>query len=334
MCGIAGVIDLEGKRDIDRRIVERMTAALERRGPDGHGFYFEPGVGFGHRRLAIIDEAGGKQPFISTTGKTVLTYNGEIYNHHTLRKELIGKGRSLTTRSDTEVLAELLDLRGPDALPSLTGMFAFAAWSPRNETFVLARDRLGEKPVYYHLTQDGFLVFASELDALVAGGWATEQIDGTAVADYLFYGYVPDPKSIYKGIYKLPPGHYLFARRGREVGPPRPWWQVRFAPNPHMGFEDAVDDLLPLLDRTTGDQMMSDRPIAAFLSGGVDSSAVTSSMVKAASGPVTTCAMGFDDPSADERGFAKEVAPLLGTQHQEGMVAANHEPLIPALAAN
>ncbi|MEM9420985.1 MAG: asparagine synthase (glutamine-hydrolyzing) [Pseudomonadota bacterium] len=333
MCGIAGIVDLNGTREIDRKLVERMTKALAHRGPDGHGYHFEPGVGFGHRRLAIIDIEGGKQPFTSSVGETVVTFNGEIYNHVSLSKELTAEGRHLKTRSDTEVLAELVDIRGADALSDLNGMFAFAAWSPRNATFLLARDRLGEKPLYYHYTNDGFLLFASELDALLAAGWSSEQIDPTAVADYLFYGYVPDPKTIYKDIFKLPAGHCLTVRRGQRPLPPRPWWNLCFALDPQRSFDDAVDDVLPLLDRAVHDQMMSDRPIAAFLSGGIDSSAIISSMRNSDIGEITTCTMGFDDHTSDERAYAQQISALFDTQHEESVAKLDHASLVPAIAA-
>ncbi|WP_370337342.1 asparagine synthase (glutamine-hydrolyzing) [Parvularcula marina] len=332
MCGIAGIVDLEGRREIDRLALERMTEALEHRGPDGHGYHLEPGLGFGHRRLAIIDEAGGRQPY-TASGGTVICYNGEIYNHREVREDLTRAGRQFRTRSDTEVLAELMDLRGPEGLPELQGMFAFAAWDPRNETLTLARDRLGEKPLYTYITRDGFLVFASEIDAMLAGGLVTPVIDSTSVADYLFYGYVPDPKTIYRGIRKLPPAHELTIRRGRDVPPPRRWWSLRMKPDQGCRFEAALETMLPTLDEAVSDQMISDRPIAAFLSGGVDSSAVASSMQIGREAKVTTCAMGFDDPAYDERGPAAEVARHLGTDHREFVTHFDPAFLIPAVAA-
>lgn len=333
MCGIAGIIDLHGTRDIDRRLVDKMMDAMQHRGPDGKGIHVEPGLAFGHRRLAIVDLAGGIQPFTSSTGKTVLTYNGEIYNHRAIAKDLAKEGRTLTTRSDTEVLAELVDLRGADALADLNGMFAFAAWSPRDNSFLLARDRLGEKPLYYHQTRDGFLVFASEFDALMAAGLAPDQIDPSAVADYLFYGYVPDPKTIYSEVYKLPPGHYLKFQRGGPLRPARPWWSLTQRPEDQLTFEDAQAELVTLLDRAVSDQMMADVPLAAFLSGGVDSSAIVSAMAQSGNDKITTCAMGFDDPSYDERNPARTVAQLFGTQHQEQVVDVDNASLLPVIAS-
>lgn len=332
MCGIAGLVDIKARRDIDRGALDRMTRALAHRGPDGEGFYIEPGLGFGHRRLAIIDETGGQQPF-TATGGTVLCYNGEIYNFQRLQSEIAASGRTLKTRSDTEVLGELLDLRGSDALPRLQGMFAFAAWDPRDETLILARDRLGEKPLYTYFTDDGFLLFASELDALLASQIIPRKIDRTAVADYLYYGYVPDPKTIYRHIHKLPPAHELVIRRGRELCAPRRWWSLKMAPQQGCHYEAAKETLLPTLDMVVSDQMVSDRPVAAFLSGGVDSSAIAASMQIFHDDRITTCAMGFDDTTKDERHYAQRVASHLNTDHHEFTVTLKADRMLPAIAA-
>ena len=186
MCGIAGIFDLRGTREPDRAALRRMTDALGHRGPDGQGAHVEPGVALGHRRLAVIDPGAGAQPFTSQGGKTVLTFNGEVYDHRRLGAQVERAGRRLRTSCDTEVLAELLDMRGADALAEVRGMFAFAAWNPREETLLLARDRFGEKPLYYAQTRDGLLVFASEMGAILASGLVEPVVSPTAVADYLF----------------------------------------------------------------------------------------------------------------------------------------------------
>lgn len=333
MCGIAGIIDLEGTREVDRAALARMTDGLAHRGPDGHGYHIEPGFGFGHRRLAIIDIDGGAQPFTSSVGKTVLTFNGEIYNFQILAAELRSESRTLRTHSDTEVLSELVDIRGPDALPALNGMFAFASYSPRTKRFLIARDRLGEKPLYYFASRDGYLHFASEMDALLAGGHAPNVIDETAVADYLTYGYVPDPKTIYKSIHRLAAGHYLDFARGE--GPPqqRRWWSIPMKPNPALNYGEAVEEVTSLVDRAVSDQMIADVPLAGFLSGGVDSSAIVSAMASLSTAKITTCAMGFDDPAHDERRFAQLVADLYGTDHHEHLVNVDATALIPIVAS-
>ncbi|MHA7871269.1 MAG: asparagine synthetase B family protein, partial [Hyphococcus sp.] len=195
MCGIAGIVDLQGERAIDRAALTRMTNALAHRGPDGEGFYTAPGIGFGHRRLAVIDRDGGAQPYHCQVRDAVLNYNGEIYNFRALAKDLERKGLTRRTQSDTEVLAEGLAREGSAFVHQLRGMFAFAFWEPDGRRLTLARDRLGERPLFYAETNDGYLVFASELGALLASGLIARQLNTHAVADYLFYGFVPDPAS-------------------------------------------------------------------------------------------------------------------------------------------
>lgn len=332
MCGIAGLFDLRGSREPDRAILRRMTDALDHRGPDGQGRHIEPGVALGHRRLAVIDPGAGKQPFTSQGGKTVLTFNGEIYNHRALRGEVERGGRQLRTRCDTEVLAELLDMRGTDALPSLHGMFAFAAWNPREETLILARDRFGEKPLYYAQTRDGLLVFASEMGAIIASGLIQPMIAPDAVADYLFYGYVPDPDTIYDGVARLPAGHSLTVRRGRAVPSPRPWFELTQAPEHDVPLDVSAAETLTLLDQAVGRQREADVPLGAFLSGGVDSAAIVASLSERP-GDTVTCTMGFEADSHDERRYAAQVAAQFGTRHHEEVAQLDVAGLLPRIAA-
>ncbi|ADM10654.1 Asparagine synthase, glutamine-hydrolyzing [Parvularcula bermudensis HTCC2503] len=332
MCGIAGIVDLVGEREIPESPLDRMVKALAHRGPDGGGVYRVPGLAFGHRRLAIVDPDQAAQPYIGSEG-SVLTYNGEIYNHGELRGDLDRARRPIKTRSDTEILCELMELRGEDALPSLDGMFAFAHWTPRTETLLLVRDRIGEKPLYLAQTPDNFLIFASEIDAILESGLISAEINPTAVADYLLYGYVPDPKTIYRGIGKLPPGHLLKIARGQPIAPAKPWWTLTFKPDDGCLYEAVVEELPLLLDRCVSAQMMSDVPIGAFLSGGLDSGAVTASMQKAATAPVTTCAMGFADPDFDERAAARETATHLCTNHFDWEAPLSPVEDVPRLAA-
>jgi asparagine synthase (glutamine-hydrolysing) len=333
MCGIAGLFDLAGHREPDRGRLQRMMDALEHRGPDGEGMWVRPGIALGHRRLAIIDIKGGEQPFVSASSETVVTYNGEIYNFRDLARDLERTGHEFRTRSDTEVLAELIERDGPDALPALQGMFAFAAWDRRRDTLLLARDRLGEKPLYFGISPDDWLVFASEMDAVLASGILPATIDPTAVSDYLFYGYVPDPKTIYRGISKLGAGTSLLCRRRERALQPQRWWRPRFDADGDLPFEEATEELRSQLDRAVGAQMVSDRPIGAFLSGGVDSGAVVGAMSDHQRDPITTCTIGFDDPAADERALARRVAGRYGTDHHETEVSFDAAELIPAIAA-
>ena len=330
MCGIAGIFDLRGRREIERRPLQAMSDALEHRGPDGAGLHVEPGVGLVHRRLSIIDLDGGTQPFTAGGGRTVLTYNGEIYNHTDLREPLRRAGRTLRTRCDTEVLAELLDLRGEDALHDLRGMFAFAAWSPRENTLTLARDRFGEKPLYYARTKDDFLVFASEMPALLASGLVPNLIEERSVADYLFYGYVPDPQTIYRGVERLAAGHVLTLRRGGAVRPRR-WYGLRQSETRGLSPTEAGRATARLLDDAVAEQRLADVPLGAFLSGGIDSSSVVT--VMAAQGPPpVTCTVGFDDAAADERAPAAALAEALGTHHHEDVARVDVDALLPAVA--
>ena len=334
MCGIAGLFDLTGTREIERRPLERMSAALEHRGPDGAGLHVEPGLGLVHRRLAVIDPGAGAQPFTAQGGHAVLTFNGEVYNHASLRPTVERAGRTLRTRCDTEVLAELLALRGEDALHDLRGMFAFAAWLPREGALILARDRFGEKPLYYAVTKDGLLVFASEMPALLASGLVANLIEERAVADYLFYGYVPDPHTIYRGVSRLPAGHVLTLRRGAGTAPaPRRWYAARQSEQHGLTPEEAGRATAGLLAEAVAEQRVADVPLGAFLSGGIDSAAVASVMADHGPAPVT-CTVGFEDAASDERAAAAALAARLGTRHHEAVATVDVEALVPAVAAS
>ncbi|MGE0410339.1 MAG: asparagine synthase (glutamine-hydrolyzing) [Amphiplicatus sp.] len=328
MCGVAGIVDLEGTREIDRGALRRMTEALRHRGPDGEGQYVAPGIGFGHRRLAVIDQAGGAQPFKILSRKGVLNYNGEIYNYQDLARGLAEKGVLLRTRSDTELLAEGFAYEGPGFIRSLRGMFAFAYWDASERRLYLCRDRLGEKPLYYAATDDGFILFASEVQAIAASGLVPLDLDEQAIADYFLYGFVPDPKSIFRRIRKLPPASILAAARGEAIHI-ETYWRPDFSPAP-ISYDEAKEELPALLDEAVRTQMISDVPLGAFLSGGVDSSAVVSAM--AARGPVKTCVIGFDDDAHDERAPARLIARLYETDHVEEVASLDAAALIDEIA--
>ncbi len=330
MCGIAGIVDLNGVREIDRGALARMTRALAHRGPDGEGFYYAPGAGFGHRRLAIIDREGGAQPFHAQTGGAVLTTNSEIYNYQALAADLRSRV-SLKTRSDTEVLAEGMALHGVTFLHELRGMFAFGLWEPQARRLTLARDRLGERPLYYALTNDGFLVFASEIGAIAASGLIEMSTDPHAIADYFFYGYVPDPKTIYRGVNKLPPGHFLVAEHGRALRVER-YWRPVFANGSTLPYEEAAEMLRARIDEAVAVQMVSDVPLGAFLSGGVDSASIVSSMAQAG-GAVTACTIGFDEASHDESEAARAIAQKFGATHHLEEARGDSLALIDKVAA-
>lgn len=330
MCGIAGIVDLQSVREIDRRALQRMTDALAHRGPDGEGFFTAPGVGFGHRRLAIIDLEGGAQPFKTRDGASVLTYNGEIYNYQDLASALTQAGIALATRSDTEVLAEGLARHGAAFVERLRGMFAFAYWDGAAETLILARDRIGEKPLYYAETNDGFLIFASEIGALTASGLVARTPDPQAIADYFLYGFIPDPKSIYRGVKKLEPGTILTAKRGAPARLER-YWRPVFTATDSIGFAAAQEELVALLDDAVRSQMISDVPLGAFLSGGVDSSAIVAAMAETGA-TIKTCSIGFDSEANDERVYARQVANLFGADHAEEVAALDAAAMIDDIA--
>lgn len=330
MCGIAGIFDLHGERDIDRDALKRMADALTHRGPDGEGFFYDKGLGFAHRRLAVIDKAGGAQPFIASNG-AALNYNGEIYNFETLAQALQQAGVAFKTRSDTEVLAEGLTQNGAGFIDKLRGMFAFAYWDAHARTLLLARDRFGEKPLYYAETEDGFLVFASEIGALRASRLLTLDLNPEGVADYFFYGYTPDPKSIFQGIRKLSPGHTLSIRRGAQPVLTR-YWRPRFTTDNTISFDDACEALQEKLDDAVRAQMVSDAPLGAFLSGGVDSAGIIASMAQTGAKPVA-CTIGFEEASHDERAGAREIAKKFGAEHHEHVARIDAEDLIDKVAA-
>ena len=243
MCGITGIVDLEATRPINQDRLLAMTSTLLHRGPDGGEIHTRPGCGFGHRRLAIIDLAGGAQPVHSADGRFTLTFNGEIYNYKSIRAELIQLGHQFHTESDTEVLLKAwVEWRG-EALSRIKGMFAFAVWDETEQTLTLARDGLGEKPLYYSSADDGLFLFGSEIGAVLAGLSTPPGLNNRAVADYFAYGYVPDPKTIFEGIHKLPPGHFLTLRRGAtEAAKPVSYWSVRFSNSANLTEAEAAEE--------------------------------------------------------------------------------------------
>ncbi len=322
MCGISGIFDLEGRRDIDRELLRRMNDRLTHRGPDGSGYHHEPGLGFGHRRLSIIDLEGGVQPMFNADESVVVTFNGEIYEFAELMGELRSAGYRFKTRCDTECLVHAWDEWQESSLDRLQGMFAYAIWDRNRERLFLARDRFGKKPLYYTRTTDGYLAFASELKALLVHPKVDRTIDPTAVEDYMTFGYVPDPKTIFKHVHKLPPAHYLSVERrsvqnGASLPAPREYWKVRFdADHTAVDERELTAEINRRLSEATARRMIADVPLGAFLSGGVDSSAIVSAMSALSDQPVTTCSISFGDPAYNESAYAERLAEQLGTNHR------------------
>ncbi|NII11166.1 XrtA/PEP-CTERM system amidotransferase [Oleiagrimonas sp. C23AA] len=333
MCGLAGIVAEGREAGVRREHLLAMREAQRHRGPDEAGIHVAAGVGLAHRRLSIIDLSHGQQPMLDEAAGLALVYNGELYNCPLLKAELEQQGVTFSSHSDTEVLLRAWQQGGEQCLPQLRGMFAFAMWDARAERIFLARDHLGIKPLYYGFTRRGDLVFASELKGLIAHPDVDRQLDPQALEDYLALGYVPDPKSIYKGIFKLPPGHWLSWRAGEPVPLPRQYWDLPFDVDQSLGIDEATARLRSLLDESVASQMVSDVPLGAFLSGGVDSSAVVASMSRGSQAPVNTCSIGFDQRGFDETVYARQVARHLHTNHFEEHVDTKDYDLLDTLAA-
>jgi asparagine synthase (glutamine-hydrolysing) len=316
MCGLAGIFHQADRRPVDEAVLRRMTTALAHRGPDGDGFHIEPGVGLGHRRLAIIDPTGGEQPMYNEDRSVVIVFNGMIYNFQSLFPQLQAAGHVFRTKCDTEAIIHAWEEWGPDCLAHLNGMFAFAIWDRNRETLFLARDRLGKKPLHYAHTADGGLVFASELTALSDIPGLSRQIDPLAVDDYFTFGYVPDPATIFTAIRKLPAGHSLELRRGGRVEAPKRYWSPTTTAHP-MAEAEAAAELTTRLSATVRERLVADVPLGAFLSGGVDSSAIVALAAGMRANPLDTFTIGFGGPS-DETAFAEQVAARYHTaQHSD-----------------
>ena len=319
MCGIAGLFHPGTPKPVEPSRVQRMIDALAHRGPDGEGVWTAPGVGLGHRRLSIIDVAGSPQPMQDDA--LTVSYNGEIYNFAALRTELEAKGARFRTSGDTEVLLHGWRAWGPGLLDRLHGMFAFALHDADAQTLFLARDRLGVKPLFYAELADGSVAFASELKGLLAHPLVRRTPDLRAVEDYFAWGYVPDDSCIVAGVRKLPAGHFLYLQRGRPVPEPRRWWQVSFAERARGSANDLGAELIDHLRTAVRSRLVSDVPLGAFLSGGVDSSAVVALMAEASSKAVKTCTIGFAEAGHDERAHADVVARRFHTDHRARVVS-------------
>jgi asparagine synthase (glutamine-hydrolysing) len=333
MCGIAGIFHVSVPKPVDPARVKAMADALAHRGPDGSGVWTGPGVGFGHRRLSIIDLEGGAQPMLSADGALALNYNGEIYNYREVKAELEALGHGFRTDSDTEVILAGWRQWGPDCLSRFNGMFAFALYDRGSDSLFLARDRLGVKPLHLAELSDGALVFASELKGLLAHPLLRRSPSPQAIEDYFALGYVPDDACIVAGVRKLPAGHYLLIRRGGGVPEPVRWWDVDFGSPSRASTADLEEELVEHLRRAVRSRMVADVPLGAFLSGGVDSSAVVAFMAEASRAAVETCSIGFDEADHDETRFARIVAERFATSHRSRTVAADDFGLIDTLAA-
>jgi asparagine synthase (glutamine-hydrolysing) len=332
MCGIVGIFDYQGYSEIDGALLRRMTGVIAHRGPDDDGFYEAPGIGLGFRRLAIIDLAHGNQPMFNEDGTVCLVFNGEIYNFKSLMATLAERGHRFRTRSDTEVIVHAWEEWGEACLDRFNGMFAFALWDRRTETLFLARDRLGEKPLYYSFLGDGKLLFASELKSFLCCADVDRALDPQAIEDFFALGYIPDPRSIYRSVRKLPPGHCLIVRRGEPVGEPRSYWDLEFVDGLRCRREEVLEELVLRLRDAVRMRMIADVPLGAFLSGGVDSSGVVAMMASLDEQPVETFSIAFGTKGWDESGYAATIAQRYRTDHHVKKVDPDSLDLLDRLA--
>ncbi|HZY88419.1 MAG TPA: asparagine synthase (glutamine-hydrolyzing) [Gemmataceae bacterium] len=319
MCGIAGVLYADPGRPADRAVLTAMGGAIAHRGPDGEGYWAEPGVGLVHRRLSIIDLGGGAQPLGNEDGSVQVVFNGEIYNFQELRAGLEARGHRFRTYSDTEVLVHLYEEEGEGLVGRLRGMFAFALWDRRRRRLLLARDRVGIKPLYVYRDAEK-LLFGSEIKALLAHPGVARAIDVAGLEDYLAFGMVPGAGSIFRGVEKLPPAHVLVATAAALDGRPRRYWRLRFEPDDRPTAEEWQEAVRAKVAEAVRLHLIADVPVGAFLSGGVDSGVVVASAAGRARGPLQTFSIGFREEAFSELPYAREVADRFGTRHVEEVV--------------
>lgn len=332
MCGIVGIFDLQGQRTVDRDALGRMNESQHHRGPDEGELYTEPALGMGHRRLSVIDLASGQQPIANAERTLVMVFNGEIYNYRELREELITLGFAFRTKSDSEVLLLAYQAWGVDCVQRLRGMFAFAIWDRPQQRLFLARDHVGVKPMFYALLPGGWFVFGSELKSIMSHPQLPRKLNPRAVENYFAFGYVPEPDTIFEGAAKLAPGHRIVLKVGDGFARPERWWDVPFARSAPRPQAEIEQELIARLRDCVQSQMVADVPLGAFLSGGVDSSAVVAMMAQPDAKPVVTCSIGFDDPDYDESVYASQVATRYRTEHHAQVVDQDDYGLIDTLA--
>jgi asparagine synthase (glutamine-hydrolysing) len=326
------MFDTLGQREIDRAVLARMNETQVHRGPDEAELYTETAMGMGHRRLSVIDIATGQQPLVNADGSLVIVFNGEIYNYRELMAELKELGYTFRTKSDTEVLLVAYQAWGAGCLQRLRGMFAFGIWDRARQTMFLARDHVGVKPMFYSLLPDGFFVFGSELKSIMTHPQLSRELNLPAVEDYFAYGYVPEPKTIFYNAYKLAPGHSITLKVGDKTVNPVRYWDVPFnIQAPQKDGRALEEELIARMRDAVKSQMVAEVPLGAFLSGGVDSSAVVAMMAQEEA-HVKTCSISFDDPDYDESVFANQVAKRYDTTHYAQTVGTDDHGLIDTLA--
>ena len=329
MCGIAGIVNVDRNEPASEAVLRDMCTAIRHRGPDDDGTHADGPAALGMRRLSIIDVATGHQPIFNEDRSCVIVYNGEVYNHLDVRRDLERRGHRYSTKSDAETVLHAYEEYGTECVRHLRGMFAFAVWDKPRQRLFLARDRMGKKPLYY-MCDGRKLVFGSELKAVLAHPGVQRRLDEQALVDYVGWGYVPDPRSIYAGISKLPPAHTLVFENGKvTVGR---YWDVSFEPVGRTENESFyVDRVLEILDEAVRIRLMSEVPLGAFLSGGTDSSVVVGLMARHSNRAVKTFSIGFEDKRYNELDYARRVAEHFKTEHHEEIVRPDAEHDIPML---
>ncbi|MGE5857274.1 MAG: asparagine synthase (glutamine-hydrolyzing) [Solirubrobacterales bacterium] len=328
MCGISGVVYRDPAHPVDRDLLRRVTSVLSHRGPDADGFFWGPGAGLGHRRLSIIDLSTGDQPIYNEDRSKVVVFNGEIYNFQELRTALLQRGHRFTTSSDTEVLLHGWEEYGDGFVARLRGMFAFARWDLRARRLLLARDRVGKKPLYY--TQDGErILFGSELKALITDPSLKRALSMEAIDDYLTFGAVPAPRTIYQNVQQVPPAHYLVWEGGRTRIVE--YWDVAYRDLPARSEDECLEQFDSIFTEAVRLRLISDVPLGAFLSGGVDSTAVVATMASLLDRPVATTTVTFGERAFNEAPHARTVADTLGTDHEEVVVKPRAVDILPTL---
>jgi asparagine synthase (glutamine-hydrolysing) len=331
MCGIVGIIDLYKKASVEK--LTEMSSVMSHRGPDEEGYHVDGHVALGHRRLSIIDLESGKQPMSNEDGTIWITYNGEIYNFPEIKKELIEKGHHFKTRSDTETIIHAYEEYGIQCLEKIRGMFAFGIWDKKKRELFLARDRLGKKPLYYYIENNKF-VFASEIKAILQDNRVKRELNSVALADYLTYNYIPFPNTIFKNIFKLKPAHFCIVKIRNEAIETtiKPYWDIKYNPDFSLTENDWIEGLREKIKEAVKIRLISDVPLGAFLSGGIDSSSVVAFMSMVQDKPVKTFSIGFREEDFSEMEYAKEIAKRFGTEHFELTVEPDAIEVLPKLA--
>jgi asparagine synthase (glutamine-hydrolysing) len=329
MCGIAGKLNFDGSKKVRQEEIQQMCNTLVHRGPDDEGVYLSGCIGLGHRRLSIIDLNSGKQPISNEDGTVWTVFNGEIYNFVELRESLVSRGHRFSTETDTEVIVHLYEEQGEEFLSSLRGMFAIALWDTRKQRLLLARDRIGKKPLFYSVLPEKGLLFGSEIKAILQDPEVKRNLNVEALDAYLALLYVPAPLTAFKNIEKLHPGHLLVCENGKVTI--REFWDLHYQPRVVVREAELIEELEGILRESVRIRLRSDVPIGAFLSGGVDSSSVVSIMSQLMTRPVVTCAVGFEQEEHNELSFAKDIASRFGCTHHEHIIRPDVANLVPRI---